>query len=67
MTAELSVVRQNLLTQRGYAPYCGNEKCPRHWPRTEYRFGQFECACGWRSEFEPTFIEKVQKFNKVPK
>jgi hypothetical protein len=60
--SEISTVRRNLLTEKGYAPYCGNETCRAHWPRTEFKRDQFECVCGWRSSFEPEFIDKVKAF-----
>lgn len=56
----LSIVRSNLLTQRGYTPYCGNERCGYRWPRTTFTGTQFKCACGWMSRFEPEFIEQVK-------
>lgn len=52
-----SIVRQNLLSVPGYAPYCGNMDCGEM-PRAIFRDGQFECPrCDWRSSFEPEFIE----------
>lgn len=52
----MSIVRENLMTREGYAPYCGNMKCSAGMPRTHFTNGQFECRCGWRSEYEPEFI-----------
>lgn len=60
----VSLVRENLLTVKGYAPYCGNYRC-RGMPRTTLKNGQFQCgSCGWRSQFEPEFIRKVKEFNQ---
>ena len=56
----LSTVRRNLLTERGYSPYCGSEKCFLRWPRTRFNGRQFECRCGWESGFEPAFIEQYK-------
>jgi hypothetical protein len=56
----MSIVRQNLMTRPGYTPYCGNEKCFCYWPRTRFNGQQFECMCGWHSQFEPEFIEKYR-------
>lgn len=58
--AGLSIVRQNLLTRRGYAPYCGAERCPQGWPRAPFNGQQFECRCGWQSYFEPEFIAQYK-------
>lgn len=53
----MSVVRNNLMTQRGYTPYCGNGNCRGLMPRSKFNGNQFEChSCGWESEFEPEFI-----------
>ncbi len=59
--SELSIVRQNLLTRPGYTPYCGKVNCYAGMPRTEFKRGQYECACGWRSSFEPEFIAKIPR------
>jgi len=56
----MNVVRRNLLTERGYTPYCGGENCTRGMPRTTFYGGQFVCPCGWRSKFEPEFIEQYK-------
>lgn len=53
-----SIVRRNLMTQPGYTPYCGAGTCRFRWPRTAFNGRQFECICGWRSDFEPEFIEQ---------
>lgn len=60
----MSIVRENLLKVPGYTPYCGNENCSYHWPRTEFNGSQFACHCGWRSTFEAEFIEKYKAFTK---
>jgi hypothetical protein len=52
----MTIVRTNLMERPGYAPYCGSEVCVQHWPRTHYIRGQFQCGCGWRSNFELEFI-----------
>lgn len=52
----MSIVRENLMTRKGYTPYCGNEHCPLDMPRTNFIRGQFWCGCGWQSSFEPEFI-----------
>lgn len=57
----VSIVRRNLLTRRGYTPYCGNERC-RTMPRTRFTGKQFRCGCcGWESSYEPEFIEQYKK------
>ena len=56
-----SDVRRNLLTRKGYTPYCGNMDC-RTMPRTQFTGTQFKChSCGWESSYEPEFIERVKK------
>lgn len=56
----MNIVRDNLLTQFGYTPYCGNVTCGWHWPRTTFKGLQFHCRCGWVSAFEPEFIEQYR-------
>lgn len=38
-----SVVRNNLMNDSTYRPYCGNDRCMH---RTTFVNGQFECRCG---------------------
>jgi len=57
----MSIVRQNLLTQKDYTPYCGNNHCSVLMPRSRFNGHQFECVCGWKSSFEPEFIEQYKK------
>jgi hypothetical protein len=53
----MSIVRENLMTRRGYSPYCGNEKCAGLMPRTTWTGQQFECpVCRWQSQFPDDFI-----------
>lgn len=56
----MSIVRNNLLTQLYYTPYCGAETCRHRWPRTQFNGKQFACKCGWQSQFEPEFIEQYK-------
>jgi hypothetical protein len=55
-----STVRNNLMKRPNYSPYCGNDDCVWHMPRTTFNDGQFECRCGWRSGFEPDFIKQYK-------
>ena len=55
-----SVVRQNLMSYKNYTPYCGSNGCDSNWPRTMFKDDQFECSCGWRSNYEPFFIEEYK-------
>lgn len=57
----MSIVRNNLLTRLGYVPYCGNDTC---FSRTQFDGWQFKCRCGWRSAFEPEFIEQYKAAQK---
>jgi hypothetical protein len=60
MPSELSIVRRNLLENKRYTPYCGNQDCEIT-PRTFFNGEQFECAhCHWVSSFEKEFIKKVK-------
>lgn len=52
----MSIVRDNLMNERGYTPYCGAEECYWHWPRTRFNGSQFACRCGFETTFEPEFI-----------
>ena len=57
----MSIVRDNLMIEPGYTPYCGAAECDQRWPRTEFDGNQFKCRCGWRSTFEREFIESYQE------
>jgi hypothetical protein len=56
----VSQVRENLMSREGYTPYCGKDRCSFGWPRTTWYHGQFECMCGWRSEFPAEFVEQYK-------
>lgn len=58
-----STVRTNLLTQPGYTPYCGSDKCNWHWPRVKWSgiTEKFYCECGWVSGFQEEFIQEYLK------
>ena len=59
----LSVVRRNLLTVKGYSPYCGALPC-FNTPRTKWdaKLKQFKCpTCGWVSKFDDDFIKKYSE------
>jgi hypothetical protein len=53
----MSLVRENLLNRLGYVPYCGRDTC---FSRAQFDGEQFKCRCGWRSAFEPEFIEQYK-------
>ena len=61
----MSIVRDNLLSRKGYTPYCGAERCHYRWPRTRRNdlTMQYECRCGWKSSFETEFLKRVADFN----
>ncbi len=64
---ESSTVRENLMTQKDYRPYCGNCFCKFNNPRTSWlmNLNQFGCGCGWVSEFPIDFITRYkEKWNK---
>ena len=56
----MSIVRNNLMTQKNYTPYCGNIKgCSM--PRTKFNGKQFDCpCCKWQSMFEEKFITEYK-------
>lgn len=56
----MSIVRNNLMNQKGYSPYCGADACVLTWPRTTFDGQQFQCRCGWRSSFEAEFIDRYK-------
>lgn len=60
-TPNTSIVRENILKVPGYSPYCGKVRCSHGMPRTHFNGSQFECECGWTSQFEPEFIDKYKK------
>lgn len=53
---ETSIVRENLMTRKGYTPYCGSSKVPTCMYRTTFNGQQFKCKCGWISSFPDDFI-----------
>lgn len=64
---ENSVVRENLMNEEHYSPFCGNnisafEKGGCNNPRTEFNGQQFVCPkCGWISEFPADFITRYKE------
>jgi hypothetical protein len=57
---ESTIVRENLMTQEGYRPYCGSlNGCDN--PRTSWNGEQFVCPyCGWTSQFPNDFISRYK-------
>lgn len=58
----MSIVRQNLLKDPAYAPYCMT--CSRM-TRMSWTGSQFRCQCGAQTAFEPEFIERVIAFRQA--
>ena len=57
----MSIVRENLMAQSGYTPYCGGAKCVIT-PRTRFNGNQFQCPyCGWESSFPEEFIKEYKR------
>lgn len=55
-----SLIRDNLMTIKGYSPYCGNDKC-QTLPRTNFNGEQFTCPhCDWVSAFDDEFIKEYK-------
>lgn len=64
---EETVVRNNLMTDLNYTPYCGGHKCNYRSPRSVWNSykKQFTCKCGWVSQFPDEFIDRyVKKWGK---
>lgn len=56
-----SLIRNNLMKEKFYTPYCGSDNCSYGIPRTKWFGGQFMCSCGWKSDFDATFIQEYRK------
>lgn len=56
----MSIVRENLMEDPGYRPYCGRDPYRLGMPRTEFDGEQFRCRCGWRSGFPAEFIAEYK-------
>lgn len=71
---ENSIVRENLMTKAGYAPYCGSvmpghpnyETCSSPRMIWNENLDQFKCPhCGWVTEFPHEFIDRYKaQWNK---
>ena len=61
--AEISTVRENLMNEKGYSPFCGAVRCLFSMPRSKWDAdkNQFTCRCGWVSEFPQDFIKRYKK------
>lgn len=63
---EETIVRENLMNEPNYSPYCGNPisrmvkgGCDN--PRTKFNGSQFICPhCNWVSEFPTEFIQRYK-------
>jgi len=65
---ELTIVRENLMNEKGYTPYCGSmiprppvaNGCDN--PRTKFNGEQFVCPkCGYVTKFEEDFIKRYKE------
>ena len=63
-----TIVRRNLMERPGYTPYCGSDypTCRAGLTRTRFNGRQFECTCGWQSNFEAEFIDQYKRRNPMP-
>lgn len=59
---EETIVRQNLMDDKNYRPYCGNNVSCYN-PKTELRTnGQFICPhCKWISAFPEDFVKRYKE------
>lgn len=59
---EATLIRQNMMDDKDYKPYCGNDRCPSM-PRTKWDTSlmQMYCPiCGWVSQFPKEFIDRYK-------
>jgi hypothetical protein len=57
----MSIVRENLMKDANYRPYCGNGYCGGMMPRTVWTGSQFKCySCHWISQFPEDFIAEYK-------
>lgn len=65
---EETIVRENLMNEEGYTPYCGYIMSMCSNPRTKWNGEQFTCPkCGWTSQFPKDFIDRYKaKWNLTP-
>ena len=58
----MSIVRDNLMNQPHYSPYCGTVSRRCSMGRTTFNGKQFVChECGWVSGFDAEFIAAYKK------
>lgn len=59
----MSIVRQNLMKNVNYRPYCGASPLRHCWnPRTNWTGEQFICPnCKWISSFPEDFIKQYKE------
>lgn len=58
----MSIVRNNLLSDPNYAPYCMGNNC-RVMDRLVFTGKQFQCrSCGYITEFDADFIQQLIAF-----
>jgi len=63
---EKTTVRQNMMKDEKYRPYCGNDKCSGRWPRMrKLENYNFKCpSCGFETKFEDDFFKRyVEKWH----
>lgn len=69
MNEQDSIVRNNLMNEKGYTPYCGDNDCEKGMPRTKWdaEQEQFVCSCGWVSKIAPDLIKRYkERWLKIP-
>lgn len=56
-----TIIRNNLMTEKGYTPYCGSMSRFCSNPRTRWNGEQFACPkCGFVTQFPKEFIEEYK-------
>lgn len=55
-----SIVKNNLMKRPGYRPYCGGSYARCGLPRLTWNGEQFDCKCGYETNFPAGFIKKYK-------
>ena len=59
---EKTIIRQNMMDDKNYRPYCGAERCSGGWPRMIQMDNlQFRCpSCGFNTQIDKDFIDRYR-------
>lgn len=65
MTKSFTIIQGNMMREKSYSPYCGNDHCKYRGPRTKFNGNQMECSCGWKSSFDNGFIKEYKEKHNI--